>query len=84
MWKYRLFDLDPTRDIDDAIARYEAAGWHTWAAGRGAQVVINGVLVHRLSLRREDASRAVSGPSQHGPTAVGAVNGPLAETPHDT
>lgn len=42
MWQYRLFDLDPASDIDDALERYAKAGWHTWAAGRGAVVVVNG------------------------------------------
>jgi succinate-acetate transporter protein len=36
MRQYRLFDLDPTSDIDDALERYAKAGWRTWAAGRGA------------------------------------------------
>lgn len=53
MWQYRIFDLDPSSDLDDALERYAKAGWHTWAAGRGARTVVNGRKVHRVSLRRE-------------------------------
>jgi hypothetical protein len=53
MGQYRIFDLDPASDIDDALERYAKAGWHTWAAGRGAVVVVNGVRVHRVTLRRD-------------------------------
>lgn len=53
MWRYRIFDLDPDSDIDGALERYAKAGWHTWAAGRGAVTVVNGRRVHRVSLRRD-------------------------------
>lgn len=67
MWRYRLFDLDPDSDIDDALERYAKAGWQTWAAGRGALVVVNGVRVHRVSLRRDEGMTATPVGDQRGP-----------------
>lgn len=52
MWQYRIHDLDPSADLDDLLERYAKAGWQAWT-GRGAEVVVNGVRVRRMSLRKD-------------------------------
>lgn len=52
VWQYRIHDLDPSADLGDLLERYAKAGWQAWA-GRGADVVVNGVRVRRVSLRKD-------------------------------
>lgn len=52
MWQYRIHDLDPSADLDDLLERYARGGWQAWA-GRGAEVVVNGVRERRVSLRKD-------------------------------
>lgn len=60
MYGYRVFHLDPTLDLDQAIDAYARQGWELWDAGRGTDIMLNGALVHVLWLRRPPAARTLA------------------------